>query len=88
MRRFRAHQTSIKETAAAQAFLAFAANADRKNSRAHRIVLRASCTLASRTALRALAFARQHFFKRDAVFFAVLVYSGCVCISIPECAQR
>jgi hypothetical protein len=75
--RFRAHQTSIKESPAAQAFLAFFANSDRENSCSHRIVSRASCEVASRTALRALAFPRQHFLKREAVFVRVLVYSGC-----------
>jgi hypothetical protein len=77
MRRFRAHQTSIKESAAVQAFLAFLANADGENSRALRIASRLCRALASRSALRALAFSRQHFLKRDAVFFRVLVYSGC-----------
>jgi len=75
--RIRAPQTSIKEIAAVQAFLAFSVNATRGNSRGPRIVLRASRAAASRTALRALAFSRQHFLKRDAVFFRVLVYSGC-----------
>jgi hypothetical protein len=75
--RFRARQTSIKESAAVQAFLAFLANADCENSRVSRVVLRLARALASRTALRALAFPRQHFLKRDTVFFRVLVYSGC-----------
>jgi hypothetical protein len=35
-------------------------------------------------AARALASARQHFLKRDAVFFNVLVYSGCSAFRFPS----
>jgi hypothetical protein len=47
-RRICAHQTSMKESAAAQAFLAFSANARRKNSLPSRIALRTSREVASR----------------------------------------
>jgi hypothetical protein len=75
---------SIKESAAVQAFPAFFANVHWENSRRRRIVLHASRRLASRSALRSLASARQHFFKRDAVFFGVLVYSGCRASRFPS----
>ena len=39
-----------------------------------RIDARACCDVADIVALRALTLLRQHFFKREAVFFFVLVY--------------
>ena len=78
----------VAETIAAQAFYAFYAIVDMVFSRIVRIAVKIHCGIADRCASRALTSARQHFLKLDAVFSNVLVYSGCVCISIPECTQR
>jgi hypothetical protein len=53
-------------------------------SRAIRLLARMVCGVVDRRALRALALARQHFLKRDAVFFNVLVYSGCSAFRFPS----
>jgi hypothetical protein len=39
---------------------------------------------ADERALRVLAQTRQHFLKQDAVFFNVLVYSGCSAFRFPS----
>ena len=83
-RRRHAHRMRFKKTAAAQAFSAFSANVGVEDSNTARIILRACRVFASRRELRSLAFARQHFFKREAVFFFVLVYSRCRASRFPS----
>jgi hypothetical protein len=48
------------------------------------IVARVQCGVPDERALRFLAPARQHFLKPDAVFFNVLVYSGCSAFRFPS----
>jgi hypothetical protein len=48
----------------------------------HRV--RTCCGACDHRALRALTLRRQHFLKRDAVFFDVLVYSGCSASRFPS----
>jgi hypothetical protein len=42
------------------------------------------CRVVDGRASRALTSARQHFLKQDAVFFNVLVYSGCSAFRFPS----
>jgi hypothetical protein len=53
-------------------------------SRAVRMLARLVCGVVDQRSSRALALARQHFLKRDAVFFNVLVYSGCSAFRFPS----
>jgi hypothetical protein len=66
----------IKEMPVAQAFLAMFVNKSVGFFRTTCIVVQKLRRLQSRRALRGLPLLRQHFFKLDAVFFGVLVYSG------------
>jgi hypothetical protein len=61
---------------AAQAFLATLTMEGRGFSRTIRVAMRTLRRVVDRRASRAAASLRQHFLKRDAVFFNVLVYSG------------
>ena len=74
----------MKETPAAQAFRAILTIADVGVSSAFRVVARMHRGVADQRVARALASARQHFLKRDAVFFNVLVYSGCSAFRFPS----
>jgi hypothetical protein len=78
----------IHEMPLMQGFPATLTNADVGGGCIFCIVARTRRRIARRRARRGGASLRQHFLKRDAVFFDVLVYSGWVCISIPECTQR
>jgi hypothetical protein len=53
-------------------------------SRATHVVARKHCAVADQPASHVLASARQHFLKRDAVFYHVLVYSGCSASRFPS----
>jgi hypothetical protein len=62
-------------------------NPDIRRCRFSRIIRITASTLrgvVDQYAARALASARQHFLKRDAVFFNVLVYSGCSAFRFPS----
>jgi hypothetical protein len=48
----------------------------------HRLEMRRD--VVAKRALRAPALPRQHFLKRDTVFFDVLVYSGCSAFRFPS----
>jgi hypothetical protein len=53
-------------------------------SRALRIDLRMLCGVVAERASRARRLARQHFLKRDAVFYHALVYSECSASRFPS----
>jgi hypothetical protein len=86
MRRARryAHAALISETSAAQAFPAILTIGEVEFSDTIRIASNKSLRIATKRASRALTFARQHFLKREAVFFNVLVYSGCSAFRFPN----
>ncbi|HTO65443.1 MAG TPA: hypothetical protein VMM15_29800 [Bradyrhizobium sp.] len=67
----------ITKVPAAQVFPAIPSFFDVDRARASRIRHRACCVIAANHALLLSGFRRQHFFKREAVFFVALVYSGC-----------
>jgi hypothetical protein len=69
--------TRITKTSVAQAFPAILIIAGEGFRRLVGIVVRTCCRVADRCASRALALPRKYFLKREAVFFNVLVYSGC-----------
>jgi hypothetical protein len=69
------HHARIQETAAAQAFPANLTNADVGGAGVSRIAISTQCVVMSNSAACASTPLRQHFLKRDAVFFDVLVYS-------------
>ena len=54
------------------------------STRAICIVVRTLFGVVASCALHALTSRRQHFLKRDAVFFNVLVYSGCSAFRFPS----
>jgi hypothetical protein len=53
-------------------------------ARVFRFASRARCRVADQLASRALTSERQHFLKLEAVFFDVLVYSGCSASRFPS----
>jgi hypothetical protein len=53
-------------------------------SRTIRIIAVMPCRVVARRASRAGASERQHFLKRDTVFFDLLVYSGCSASRFPS----
>jgi hypothetical protein len=69
---------------AAQVFPSILTIADIVFSRTTRIVAGVRCGVAEPRASRVGASVRQHFLKRDAVFFDVLVYSGCSASRFPS----
>jgi hypothetical protein len=71
-----AHQARIQEMAAAQAFPANLTNAGVGGVGVFRILFSTHRVVVAKHAAQALVLVRQHFLKRDAVFFDVLVYSG------------
>ena len=74
----------ITKTSAAQAFHATSPIAGIGFSRTVCVTARMVDRVAGECASRALASARQHFLKRDAVFLSVLVYSGCSASRFPS----
>jgi len=80
----RSFNARITKTPAAQAFPAIAAMNVSGFPRAVRIVARMVCHVVGERASRALTSVRQHFLKQDAVFFDVLVYSGCSASRFPS----
>jgi hypothetical protein len=72
------------ETPAARALLAILTIEGGAFSRATCIAASIYCCAADQRVLRVLAPARQHFLKQDAVFFNVLVYSGCSAFRFPS----
>jgi hypothetical protein len=67
-----------------QAFPALLTNADVDGDCTFRIVVRTQRRIFRRREWRAGASLRQHFLKRDTVFFDVLVYSGCCASRFPS----
>jgi hypothetical protein len=49
-----------------------------------RILISTHCFVIAMAAARAPTSVRQHFLKQDAVFFDVLVYSGCSAFRFPD----
>jgi hypothetical protein len=80
----RSLHAQITETSAARAFLAILTIEGGAFSRVTRIAACIYCCAADERVLRVLAAARQHFLKQDAVFFNVLVYSGCSAFRFPS----
>jgi hypothetical protein len=80
----RSRNALMEETPAAQAFHTILTIADVGVSCAIRVVARMHRGVADQRVARALASARQHFLKRDAVFLDVLVYSGCSAFRFPS----
>jgi hypothetical protein len=79
-----ARAVRITKTSAAQAFPAILTIGDVEISGTIRIASNNSRRIAIERAARAPTSARQHFLKRDAVFFNVLVYSGCSAFRFPN----
>jgi hypothetical protein len=79
-----ARAASISKTSAAQAFPGILTIGDVEFSGTIRIASNNSRRLVMVRAARALTSARQHFLKREAVFFNVLVYSGCSAFRFPN----
>lgn len=83
----RAHRSlnaRLTKTPAAQALLAILTIAGVGFARVIRIVERMLCRVVDQRASHALISLRQHFLKQDAVFFNVLVYSGCSAFRFPS----
>jgi len=76
--------TKIAETSAARAFLAILTIEGGAFSGITRIAACIYRCAADARRPRVLAPARQHFLKQDAVFFNVLVYSGCSAFRFPS----
>jgi len=69
---------------AAQSLLAILAVGNVGFSRPSRIAARMHYGGVDECAQQVRAWARQHFLKQDAVFFNVLVYSGCSAFRFPS----
>src|ERR1700755_440146 len=80
----RARRALIEETAAAQGFPAISTNADAGDASVSRIAISTHCIVIAGHVACALTSLRQHFLKWDAVFFDVLVYSGCGASRFPS----
>src|ERR1041385_876822 len=74
----------MTKTSAAQAFSAISTIDDAGFSRIVHIASSKHGGIDDARASRALTLSRQHFLKRDAVFFDVLVYSGCSAFRFPN----
>jgi hypothetical protein len=72
----RSHQTIIAKKTAAQCFSTILTFDDIGRWRVFRIARCALVAIVAACVSLALVLPRQHFLKRDAVFFDVLVYSG------------
>jgi hypothetical protein len=79
-----ARAARISKTSAAQAFPAILTIGEVEFSGTICIASNKSLRIAIKRAARALTSARQHFLKREAVFFNVLVYSGCSAFRFPN----
>src|SRR5947209_18283704 len=74
----------MTKTSVAQAFSAISTIDGAEFSRAVHIASTSHGGLDDVRASHALTLSRQHFLKRDAVFFDVLVYSGCSAFRFPN----
>ena len=74
----------IAEIAAAQSLPAILTNGDAGPCCTFCIAAWGRCRVADQRASCALTSVRQHFLKREAVFFDVLVYSGCSASRFPS----
>src|SRR5437763_1063188 len=74
----------MTKASAAQAFSAISTIDDAAFSRVIDIASSRHGGLDDVRASHALTLSRQHFLKRDAVFFDVLVYSGCSAFRFPN----
>jgi len=80
----RARRATMEEIAAAQGFPSILTNADAGGAGVSRIAVSTHCFVIGDNAARAPTSLRQHFLKWDAVFFDVLVYSGCSASRFPS----
>jgi hypothetical protein len=69
---------------AAQLLPAMLTFTDIDPARVFRFASRARCRVVDVSTARALTSVRQHFLKLEAVFFDVLVYSGCSASRFPS----
>jgi hypothetical protein len=74
----------IEEITAAQSLHAMLTFADAGPARVFRFASRTRCRAFDDATARALTSLRQHFLKLEAVFFDVLVYSGCSASRFPS----
>src|SRR4051794_19577380 len=79
-----ARAAPISRASAAQAFPAILTIGDVEFSGTICIASNKSLRIAIERAARAPTSGRQHFLKRDTVFFNVLVYSGCSAFRFPN----
>jgi len=70
------HDTRVQKNTCCIEFFAIASLADIGDAGTPRDRANMSCSVLASRSPSARALRRQHFFKRDAVFFVVLVYSG------------
>src|SRR4051812_29784810 len=80
----RSSSAMIMKQSAAQAFPATLTIGDVEFSGAFAVAPTMHRGADDERAARALTLSRQHFLKRDAVFFDVLVYSGCSAFRFPN----
>jgi hypothetical protein len=80
----RSFNESVTEMLAAQSLPAILAVGNVGFSRSSRAAARMHYDVADECAQQVCAWARQHFLKQDAVFFNVLVYSGCSAFRFPS----
>jgi hypothetical protein len=74
----------IEEMTAAQPLHAMLTFTDVGPARVFRFASQARCCALDDSASRSLTSVRQHFLKLEAVFFDVLVYSGCSASRFPS----
>ena len=79
-----ARRANIEETTAAQRFPVILTNADVDNNGVSCIAISTHCVAIEDGAACVRTSVRQHFLKWDAVFFDVLVYSGCSASRFPS----
>ena len=83
-----ARNLRTQEMPAAQGFLAILTFSNVDALTTSRNAARSSSRVLAQSAQRARRLVRQHFLKRDDVFFRRVGVFGMECISIPECTQR
>jgi hypothetical protein len=76
-------ESQLAETSVAQSFLGISTPGGCGLSRVFCVAARRDRCVIDERAVIALALPRQHLLKRDAVFFDVLVYSGCSAFRFP-----
>jgi hypothetical protein len=81
---YRSHNAWVTEMPAAQSLPAMLTFADIDPARVFRLASRTRRYVVDRRGSRALTSVRQYFLKLEAVFFDVLVYSGCSASRFPS----